>query len=225
MRYYPILLDVHDKKCIVIGAGNVGERKVETLLQCGARVEIIGKTLSHKLNDLVDKGRINYVASEYTESHLDGALLVIGATDEPELNARIAEDAQKKGIFFNIVDRPHLCSFIVPSIITRGDLIVTFSTCGKSPALAKKLRKKYEAAFGQEYAIFLELMGKIRSKILSQSTDSLQNKRIFEQLVSSSLLEWIKGGELERIDDFLVGLLGEGYSLKKLDVTIKKNDY
>ncbi len=222
MRYYPILLDVHDKKCIVIGTGNVGERKVETLLQCGARVEIIGKTLSHKLNDLVDKGKINYVASEYTESHLDGASLVIGATDEPELNVHIAEDAQRKGILFNIVDRPHLCSFIVPSIITRGDLIVTFSTCGKSPALAKKLRKKYEAAFGQEYAIFLELMGKIRSKVLSQSTNSLQNKRIFEQLVSSPLLEWIKRGQLEHIDDFLVDLLGEGYSLKKLDMTIKK---
>lgn len=221
MRYYPVLLDIRDQRCIVVGAGAVGERKVGTLLNCRAKIELIGKILSSTLADLVKEGRVKHLGNQYNDFHLEGVFLVIAATDDSALNYRIAEDARRRGILYNVVDRPDLCSFITPSIINRGDLIVTFSTSGKSPAFAKKLRTQFEEVFGEEYEVFLDLMGRIRERVLSKGKDSSKNRKIFEQLVYSPVLDWIKKGDVESLDSLLINLLGEEYSLKGLGITIR----
>jgi precorrin-2 dehydrogenase/sirohydrochlorin ferrochelatase len=220
VRYYPVLLDVRDKRCIVVGGGSVGERKVETLLDCKAKVEIIAKTLSHGLTDMVEEGLVDYIGQQYSDLYLKDTFLVIGATDDPHLNSHIAEDARKRGVLCNIVDQPDLCSFVLPSVLRRGDLTIAFSTSGKSPAFAKKLRKEFEGVFGQEYEVFLEIMGRVREKLLSKRKDSSQNRRIFEQLVYSPVLDWIKKRETESIDSFLVDLLGEDYRLENLGIVM-----
>lgn len=221
MRYYPVLLDVRDQRCIIVGAGAVGERKAVTLLNCRAKVELIGKILSSTLADLVKEHRVKYLGNQYNDFYLEEAFLVIAATDDSALNYRIAEDARRRGILYNTVDRPDLCSFIVPSIINRGDLIVAFSTSGKSPAFAKKLRMEFEEVFGKEYEVFLDLMGRIRERVLCKSQDSSKNRKIFEQLVYSPVLGWIKKGDVESLDNLLINLLGEEYSLKELGITVR----
>jgi len=168
MRYYPINLDVLNRKCLIVGGGSVGTRKVLTLLDCGAKVTLVSPDASEKLLELVDNGLIAWEKRSYLTSDLDGTFLVIGATDDEELNHQISADAEKLNMLCNIADRPEVCNFILPAIVNRGDLMISISTSGKSPAFAKTLRKELERQFGVEYAEFLRLMGAIRKKLLSE---------------------------------------------------------
>jgi len=203
MRYYPIFLDIKDKPCVVIGGGNVAERKVISLLDAGARVVVISPALTPALKKLVREKIINYCPKPYEDGDLKGFFLAYSATDNSSVNRKVFNEAKREGILLNVVDVPKLCNFIVPSVVDRGDLLIAISTSGKSPALAKKIRKHLEREFGEEYAVFLDIMGKVREKVLTRSKESDTNKRIFEKLVNSPLLEWIRKGEKEKVDRFL----------------------
>jgi len=203
MRYYPIFLDIKDKPCVVIGGGNVAERKVISLLDAGARVVVISPVLTPALKKLVREKIINYCPKPYEDGDLKGFFLAYSATDNSSVNRKVFNEAKREGILLNVVDVPKLCNFIVPSVVDRGDLLIAISTSGKSPALAKKIRKHLEREFGEEYAVFLDIMGKVREKVLTRSKESDTNKRIFEKLVNSPLLEWIRKGEKEKVDRFL----------------------
>jgi len=203
MRYYPIFLDIKDKPCVVIGGGNVAERKVISLLDAGARVVVISPALTPALKKLVREKIINYCPKPYEDGDLKGFFLAYSATDNSSVNRKVFNEAKREGILLNVVDVPKLCNFIVPSVVDRGDLLIAISTSGKSPALAKKIRKHLEREFGEEYAVFLDIMGKVREKVLTRSKESDTSKRIFEKLVNSPLLEWIRKGEKEKVDRFL----------------------
>ena len=164
MRYYPVNLDVKNRRCLVVGGGGVGARKVQTLLECGAIVTVVSPAITGNLLKLADTGSLVLRQRSYRESDLDGMFLVIGATDDEDLNRRISGDAQQRNMLCNIADRPEACNFILPSIVNRGDLVIAISTSGKSPAFAKKLRRRLQKEFGPEYADFLRLMGAIRKK-------------------------------------------------------------
>ena len=157
MRYYPINLDIKGRRCLVVGGGAVGTRKVHTLLQCGADVTVISPQATNELSVLAEAGDIAMQKREYSSTDLEGIFLVIGATDDETLNRQVSADAQSRNLLCNIADRPAVCNFILPSIVHRGDLVITVSTSGKSPALAKKLRKALERQFGIEYADLLNL--------------------------------------------------------------------
>jgi len=209
MRYYPIFLDIKDKPCVVIGGGNVAERKVISLLDAGARVVVISPVLTPALKKLAREKTINYCPKSYEEGDLKGFFLAYSATDNSSVNRKVFNEAKREGILLNVVDVPKLCNFIVPSVVDRGDLLIAISTSGKSPAMAKKIRQRLEKEFGREYAIFLNIMGKVRAKLLTRSKESDTNKRMFEKLVNSPLLEWIKKGEKEKVDRFLKEALKE----------------
>ena len=209
MRYYPIFLDIKDKPCVVIGGGNVAERKVISLLDAGARVVVISPVLTPALKKLAREKTINYCPKSYEEGDLKGFFLAYSATDNSSVNRKVFNEAKREGILLNVVDVPKLCNFIVPSVVNRGDLLIAISTSGKSPALAKKIRKHLEREFGEEYAVFLDIMGKVREKVLTRSKESDTSKRIFEKLVNSPLLEWIRKGEKEKVDRFLKEALKE----------------
>ena len=130
-------------------------------------MEVIGKSLTPALAALKGEGRIVHHAADYHEDQLRGAFLVIGATDSDAVNERIARDARARGIPVNIVDDPARCDFILPSVVERGDLAIAVSTGGKSPALAKKLRKELEGAYGPEYAVLIEILGELREKVIA----------------------------------------------------------
>jgi precorrin-2 dehydrogenase/sirohydrochlorin ferrochelatase len=216
MKYYPVHLDIHNRNCLVVGGGGVGTRKVKTLLDCGARVTVVSLEVSPHLQDLAASGDIILAQRSYKSDDLSGMFLVIGATDDEKLNRQISNDADRRNMLCNIADRPEVCNFILPAIVHRDDLVITISTSGQSPAMAKKLRKTLENQFGKEYGMLLRLMGAIRQKLLQQTHEPEAHKPLFEQLINSDLIGMIQKGESDKIDSLLLEVLGEGYKYEEL---------
>jgi len=216
MKYYPIHLDIKNRNCLVVGGGAVGTRKVNSLLECGAGVTVVSPNPTSQLTELASEGAITLTRRAYRSADLDGAFLVIGATDDKSLNQQISNDAARTLTLCNIADRPEVCNFILPSIIQRGDLVITISTSGKSPALAKQLRQKLGTQFGKEYAEFLLLMGAIRKKLLSRAHEPEAHKTLFNQLIDSDLIQLMQAGKTEEINSLLYKILGEGYKIEAL---------
>lgn len=216
MRYYPIYLDIQNRNCLVVGGGSVGTRKVLMLLNCGADVTVVSPVATKKLRELSNNGTVKLKERPFETSDLDGRFLVIGATDNEDLNRQIHTEAERRGLLCNIADRPETCNFILPSIVNRGDLIIAISTSGKSPAFAKKMRKQLEKEFGEEYAQFLNLMGAIRKKMLSEDHKPEVHKHLFEQLIERDLVQMFKEGKTEDINSLLLEVLGEGYEFESL---------
>jgi precorrin-2 dehydrogenase/sirohydrochlorin ferrochelatase len=189
--YYPIFLNLKGKRTVVVGGGMVAQRKIDTLLEHGADVHVISRALTPELDREVKGGRVKHVGEEFSEAHLDGAFMVIAATDDADLNRRVSRAAQKRGLLINAVDQPDDCNFIVPSSLTRGDLRIAISTSGKSPAMARKVREDLERQFGNEYESFLNLMGRMRKEIIARRLSQKENSRIFRELIDSSILEAI----------------------------------
>jgi precorrin-2 dehydrogenase / sirohydrochlorin ferrochelatase len=219
MRYYPVNLDIRNRNCLVVGGGDVGTRKVMTLLECGAKVVVVSPAATGKIKALSDKGLIKLETRPFRPTDLDQMFLVIGATDNPELNRQIHAEAERLGMLCNIADRPEICNFILPAIVNRGDLIIAISTSGKSPAFAKKMRKDLEKKFGTEYAEFLTLMGGIRCKLLSQDHEPEAHKHIFENLINGDLVNLIKHRDIAAINSLLFEILGQGYLFDELMAT------
>jgi precorrin-2 dehydrogenase/sirohydrochlorin ferrochelatase len=209
VNYYPIYLDIAKKRCLVVGGGEVAERKVQRLLECGAHVVVIGKALTPDLEAIKSDGGIDHIDADYDTSHILDAFLVIGATDQEEVNARISEDAKKWGIMVNIVDDPDKCDFILPSLFQQGDLCVAISTGGKSPALAKKLRQDLEERYGPEYEMLIDILGKLREKIKTRGRSSDENRRLFETVVNSDILRHIREKNWDRVKKTVHDLTGE----------------
>ena len=219
MKYYPIYLDIKNRNCLVIGGGSVGTRKVLTLLACGAKVTVVSNAATDKLKELSSNGMITLKERPFQTTDLDDRFLVFGATDNQELNFKIHAEAERRGLLCNIADRPKVCNFILPSIVNRGDLIIAISTSGKSPAFAKTLRKHLEKEFGDEYADFLNLMGVIRKKLLSEKHEPEAHKHLFEQLIAANLIEMIREQKTEDINSRLFEILGPGYRYDELTQT------
>jgi precorrin-2 dehydrogenase/sirohydrochlorin ferrochelatase len=216
MKYYPVHLNIENRNCLVVGGGGVGTRKVITLLECGARVTVVSLEFSGKLRELAASGDIILAQRSYRSEDLNGIFLVIGATNDMKLNRKISHDAEKFNTLCNIADRPEVCNFILPSIVRREDLVITISTSGKSPAMAKKLRRALENQYGEEYGKLLRLMGAIRKKLLRQAHEPEAHKPLFEQLINSDLIEMIQKAETAKIDSLLLEVLGEGYKYQAL---------
>jgi len=194
-RFYPILVDLQGKRALVVGGGKVAQRKIETLLEHGASVQVVAKELTATLEELRNHEKIEFLGDEFSEAFLEGAFLVFAATDDASLNRRVSQAAQQRGLLVNAVDQPADCNFIVPSVLSRGDLLIAVSTSGKSPAFARKVRVELERQFGEEYGFFLNLMGNLRKEILRLGLSQEENKSVFEQLAYSDLLEAIRRRE------------------------------
>lgn len=214
MRHYPICLDISGKRCVVVGGGSVAERKVRRLLACGARVEVVGKTLTSVLTAWKGQGKIVHLEGGYEDSFLAGAALAIGATDSEGVNGRIAADARKRGIPVNIVDNPALCDFILPSVVERGDLLIAVSTGGKSPALAAKLREELEEVYGPEYAVLVEILGDLRERVIAAGGPSAENRERFAAVVRSDILDQIRRKEWSKVKETIHGLTGVEMEVK-----------
>jgi precorrin-2 dehydrogenase / sirohydrochlorin ferrochelatase len=208
VKYYPLCLNISGKRCVVVGSGNVAERKVERLLACGARVEVVGKVLTPILAAWKGEGRIVHRETDYDDSCLSGASLVIGATDDETVNGRIAKDARTWGIPVNIVDNPARCDFILPSVVERGDLLIAVSTGGKSPALARKLREELEETYGPEYAVLLEILGELRREVIAAGRSSAENRKYFAAVVRSEILDDIRRKEWAKVKETIRRLTG-----------------
>jgi precorrin-2 dehydrogenase / sirohydrochlorin ferrochelatase len=211
MRYYPILLDLHGKKCLVVGAGHVGRRKIQTLLSCGpALVRIIDpKAPDQCWQELMDLGIVEYATRSFVPEDLDDSFLVIACTDHEEQNWQISRLCAERGILCNIVDQPEKCSFILPALHTQGDLTIAVSTAGSSPALAKKIRQDLGTCFGPEYGRFLALMRKLRPLVLGLGLHTRENTELFRVITEGALLEAVHADDRAQMLDLLKNALPE----------------
>ena len=209
MEFYPVCLDISGERCVVVGGGEVAERKAAGLLECGAKVVLVARDLTTELRVMKDAGKIKHVANDYTKECLEGAFLVIGATDREDVNEKVSQDARDRGILVNIVDVPARCNFIVPSVFRRGDLLVAVSTGGKSPALARRLREEIEERYGPEYGTLLGIMGDLRGRIIARGASSAENRVLFESVLDSDILRYIREEKGTRVREIIRDLTGE----------------
>jgi precorrin-2 dehydrogenase/sirohydrochlorin ferrochelatase len=205
MRYYPLFADLSAKKCLVVGAGEVGRRKIGTLAACGA-MEVLVLDLSPPgpdMREILDHPAVVFEQRAYEDRDLDQRFLVIASTSDEDLNWRISRACQDRGILCNIVDQPEKCSFIVPALYTQGDLTVAISTGGGSPALARKIRQDLGDFLGSEYGAGLLLMSRLRPMVLGLGLGPQRNSGIFRGLVDSGLLEALESQDRAMVQDLL----------------------
>lgn len=192
-----MLVDLVGKRCVVIGGGPVAERKVSRLLQYGAEVCVVSPEATSALAGLAEGGRIALQVRPARPSDLAGAFLVFAATNDPGLNRVLADTARRQGILVNVADDPAGSSFHVPARVQRGDLTVTISTAGGSPALAKKLRQRIEAIIGPEYEAFLAALRTLRAQTQERIADPATRQALYRQAVESDLFEEAAAGRAD----------------------------
>lgn len=190
MRCYPMFVSLEGRSCLVVGAGQVGLRKIISLAECGASSVLVleRREPDEALRELAARPGIRVERRDFAESDLDGMFLAIAATSDPALNSRIAALCKERGVLCNVIDAPEEGSFIVPSSVVRGDLTIAISTGGHSPALTKTIRKDLQERFGEEYAQFLRLMGRLRPLVLELGNETDKNSALFRRLVGCGLL-------------------------------------
>jgi precorrin-2 dehydrogenase / sirohydrochlorin ferrochelatase len=209
MRYYPIYVNLHGKRCLVVGAGQVGRRKIATLSECGAaEILVLDPGLAPSL--AAELGALPAVVLDrraFPPADLDSRFLVIASTDDEDLNWTISRECADRNILCNIVDQPEKCGFIVPALFTQGDLTVAISTGGGSPALARKIRQGLGEFLGGEYGALLVLMSRLRPLVLGLGLGTEANAAIFRELVNSPLLEALERGDVAASTDIVRDLL------------------
>lgn len=205
MPYFPVFLDLSDTTCLVAGAGDVGRRKIFRLLDCGAGlVRIVDPDPPQELlRELGEHPRISFARRSFQPADIEGAFLVIASTGDQETNALISRLCRENGIPCNIVDQPDKCSFIVPALISRGDLNIAISTDGSSPALAGKIKQELDQLFGPEHEAWLDLLKRLRPLILELGLPQSENKAIFQSLTEDSLLAAIRAGDRQALKQAL----------------------
>jgi len=222
MQTYPVFVLLAGKPCLVVGGGSVAARKVQDLLMAGAGVTVVSPELTPALAALAGQGDIRHIPGDFQEEQVAGMALVIGATDDMAVNARVSAAAKERGIWVNIVDQPDLCTFIVPAQVRRGDLTLAISTGGASPALARKIREELEGRFGPEYGPYLALMQAIRTRVLEARRGDPDNALLFKRLVDSPLLPALSRGDLQEVRNILREILGQVVDAAVLEEILKR---
>ncbi len=217
MKTYPIFALIEDRPCLVVGGGAVGERKVQDLRLAGAWVTVVSLSLTPVLAELAAAGQIRYLHEDFSPDQLPGMVLVLAATDDPQVNARVSAAAKAQSIWVNVADDPEFCTFIVPAQVKRGDLTLAISTGGASPALARKLRRELQQRFGPEYGPYLALLQGVRTRLLTELRGRPENAALFHQLVASPLLEAVAQGDRARVVAVLREILGDALSPQVLE--------
>lgn len=210
--YYPLALDLSNRRCVVIGGGSVAERKVHGLLAAHALTCVISPQITPALRRLAEERRITLHEREMMLADLDDAALVIAATDDAAENARVAQPAREYGAWVNTVDDPGNSDFIAPAVVRRGDLMIAISTGGASPALAAALRRRLEAQFGDEYAALVELLGGLRERAKAVIPIRARREQFWQTLIArdlDALLSQLQRGEHAAARQHVEGRLAE----------------
>lgn len=183
MAYFPFMIDIKDKKCLVVGGGLVAYRKVTDLLQFGAAVTVVSVEVCKEIEKLQ---QVEIIKKAYAPEDIEDKFLVIAATDLAEVNRTISEDCERRKIFVNAVDIKDACSFIFPAMIKRDDLVISISTGGDSPAGAAYLKEKIEKCIPEQYEKNLKFLGSIRSKVMENITDIHERKKLYYELLKKA---------------------------------------
>ncbi len=164
-RYYPVFLNLLDKKAVVVGGGEVAERKVKGLQEKGAGVTVVSPCLTRTLEAMAERGEIRVEKRDYRNGDLEGARLAIAATDDKVVNEQVAKEGAARGVWVNVVDDAEHSDFILPSVAQKGDVVLAISTSGRSPALARKLRAELQQYLDGEIDEVAVLLSEVREEL------------------------------------------------------------
>ena len=205
-RYYPVFIDVKGRRCVVIGGGNIGQEKVEKLVESGADVVAISPEVNALVQQRSESGEIAWVRRGYEAGDLEAAFIAIAATDDNGVNRQIAKEAEERNVLLNVVDVTHLCTFIAPSIATRGAVTVATSTGGASPALARTFREKLSTSRILEYADLAPLLSEARTELKRRGVKVEPDH--WQTQITEELLDLVQARETEEARQKLLdGLL------------------
>ncbi len=214
MDHLPIFTKMTGKGCLLVGGGNVAARKLDILLDAGAKVTLVAPTICEEIKAHKDDS-LTLLECGYEESMMQNVVLVIAATDDRSLNERIYADASRRNLFVNVVDNPELCSFIMPAIIDRSPITIAVSTGGKAPVLARLLRGKIESMIPHRYGRLANLADRFRSQVKEKLTGGTARKNFWEQVFEGSIAERVLSGEDEKADSELKALLDQNTNTAK----------
>jgi precorrin-2 dehydrogenase/sirohydrochlorin ferrochelatase len=199
---YPVNLNLENRPCLVIGGGKVAERKVAALLQADAQVTVISPTLTEPMTAWAASGRLIHRAEEFSTGTLQGYLLVLCATDSPVVNTAAANLAKAAGALVNVADQPELCDFTIPARLLQGDLSITVSTGGQSPALARVLRDELAERYGKEYGEYLAIAARLRQEWQATCESSRERCQRWSEVrqFNPEVLELLRQGRYEEAE-------------------------
>jgi len=186
---FPMFVKLEGKRCLVVGAGKVGEPKIGGLMEIGARIHVIALEVSEAVHAWADAGKITLELRAFAAGDLDGTFLAVVATASRALNGSIYREAQRRGVLCNVVDDPEYCDFYYPAVVRRGDLQIAISTSGQSPSLAQKLRQQLERQFGPGYAQWVAELGETRKLVLASDLDPQRKSDLLHSLASREALK------------------------------------
>jgi siroheme synthase-like protein len=216
MGYIPLFMSVSGKPCLVIGGGDLAEARVKALRAAGAVVTVIAEALTAELRAMVEAAAIEYRARPVASGDLAGFALVYYADTDDETGRRVAAEAHSVGVPINVMDRPDLCSLIMPAVVSRGSLQIAISTSGASPALARMIREELEATFGPEYELLLGILERARRRLREQQPDA--NRRVhIARLLAIELRDAILHRDHAAADRVLSRFLGVAMADLEID--------
>ncbi|MCH8205652.1 MAG: bifunctional precorrin-2 dehydrogenase/sirohydrochlorin ferrochelatase [Chloroflexi bacterium] len=208
-NYYPVFINVKDRRCVVIGGGAIGEEKVRRLLECDGGVVVVSPEVTPGVRELADAGEVTWFRREYQPGDLEGAILAIAATDDNSVNRRIAKEAEERNVLLNVVDVTHLCTFIAPSVARRGSVTVATSTSGASPALARMFRERLTASRLLEYADLAPLLSEARTELMSKGVKVAPDH--WQTCITEELLDMVQAGRSDEAKRTLMSDLLNGH--------------
>lgn len=180
-----------------MGGGCIAERKAKTLSEFGAAVTVVAPELTIGIRQMIDSGILTYIEDVFNPDILDGIFLAVAATDDRDVNRSVYLESERRGILVNVVDDPELCTFYTPAVVQRGNLIISVSTSGESPTLARKIREDLELQFGNEYGELSRLLGELRDEVKSSYSQMGERCEAYSRIVESEVLELLTQGKYE----------------------------
>jgi uroporphyrin-III C-methyltransferase / precorrin-2 dehydrogenase / sirohydrochlorin ferrochelatase len=218
VEYLPLFFKLSAQQVLVVGGGTVAARKIRLLLRSGAVVRVVSPKLCTELEDLASAGKIEWLQTHYSSSHLDGTRLVVAATNDHPLNKRIYEDATEISLPVNVVDAPELCSVIFPSIVDRNPILIAISSSGRSPVLARILRRKIEALVPAAYGRLAEFSGRLRERVKKSIPEETPRRLFWEQALEGTIGESVLAGREQDAANALEEQLANTQGLYKGEV-------
>ncbi len=193
---YPVYLNLKGKRAVIIGGGEVAERKAASLLGTGAVIVVVSPEVTPRLASLADENRIEIRKRAYAPGDCKGAAIVLSATGDPAVSRAVWEEASASGILINTADQPELCDFIMPAIVRRGGLTIAISTGGASPALAARLRARFSRMLGQEYEILLRMLAEARPEIRRRIHREADRKALHHRILDSDIMNSLRRNDI-----------------------------
>jgi len=208
---YPIFLRLDGKECLVVGGGQVAERKIANLLQAGAGVLVVSPDVTAKIEEWAGAGRLEWRRRLFQASDLEGRELVFAATDDREINISIAGECRQRKIWVNVADDPAGSDFHVPAVLTRGDIQLAISSGGKSPLLARKIRDRLALIIGPEYGEINGLLGELRQALQTRIPDPGKRRQVLQDLLAEEFWEELVRGEMEKVKERIKNVFSDGW--------------